>query len=155
MSSASPERQAFLCRSCPKNAENLRQITCYCRQVSLHIVLRILQLRYPLCFFENSCLSYGTVILCLHPLRSFRFDEVAIRAIRLLAHLPDDSRVPAQSFPVVLATTLQVFCPTGWQVPQDIRRHLLPEVLGLSGPNGAGKPVSSESAQRSLARSRS
>ena len=53
MSSGLPDRQAFLSRSCPKNAGNLRQFTQYCRQLFLYIVSNSLKNHYYSRFFSN------------------------------------------------------------------------------------------------------
>jgi len=51
MSSSYTERQAILCRSCPKNIGILRHIAWYCRQVVLHIGLWVYLNYYILRFF--------------------------------------------------------------------------------------------------------
>ena len=63
MSFALPERQEILFCSCPKNAGNLRQFTCYCRQVGLLIAWPIDHYHYHLRFPLPQSLSARTVIL--------------------------------------------------------------------------------------------
>ena len=69
MSFALAERQAILFCSCPKNAGNLRQLSCYSRQVGLLIAQHRGFHHYPLCFCSPARLSARTVILCSQPSR--------------------------------------------------------------------------------------
>ena len=62
MSFTLAERQAILFCSCPKNAGNLRQLACYCRQVGLLIAWPAGHHHYSLRFFLRERLSTRTVI---------------------------------------------------------------------------------------------
>jgi hypothetical protein len=63
MSFTLAERQAVLFCSCPKNAGNLRQFACYCRQVGLLIAQPCNPYHYSLRFLSPPPLSPRTVML--------------------------------------------------------------------------------------------
>ena len=64
MSLRGTERQGFLACSCPNNGGNLRQFTCYCRQVLQNVGLQGYRYHNILYFPLLLTLSRRTVILC-------------------------------------------------------------------------------------------